>query len=336
MSAVGQIVTNSDITRQQLVDQLTGFLSPAAADLYVDVLDQPRVISPNEPSAAELMTLGLARILYATGELYALPAEAALSRALRSVTEQWLQAAPDFDAILDTISVVLSRPPDVPRGDAITGIDNVQRVIEASMVEATTSWWLIQPMPLNLTEEELMDESAWIERHETSRHRLQYRAVYDQRLLRFPGFYATVQAEVADGGEVRFANWELPTFMVIVDERSALYFPQPTGPGAQTTDAGHVGLLCLAFEGAFARSIPLRTEEALSPLHVQIQTLVGLGHTTRAIATALGLNERTVRRRINELMDHHGVTTRHGLVAVAATPTAPRPIDPPGGDDTDA
>jgi DNA-binding CsgD family transcriptional regulator len=303
-----------------LAKQLRGLLTPAAVVLYEQILVRPVKVPDDSPEQSELLERGLARRLSATGELYALPPEPALSRALHQANERWLAAAPDFDGVLDAIHTLGLRPllPDT----AHTVDDSVERqqTAESMLTAAQASVWGLQPYPEWIPDHELADPDAWSRNYEHAPSQVQYRFVYDEQLLTFTEFHQMALDEIAEGAEIRIANWPLPTYVLIVDAAIALYFPQRRGPGNVTTDTGHIGLLELAFEAAWDRSVPLHTDSGLSPEHLQIHTLVALGHNNRSIATRLKVHERTVRRRINDLLDHHGQTTRAGLIRIDQTP----------------
>jgi len=71
------------------------------------------------------------------------------------------------------------------------------------------------------------------------------------------------------------------------------------------------------FEAVWDVSVPIVTS-AYSEINPRRQMLIALlmtGATDSAIATQLGINVRSVRRWISELMDELGVTTRLQLGA---------------------
>jgi hypothetical protein len=320
-----RFMTDDRAHESTLGTKLEGLLTPAAAALYEDVLMGPAFVPADAPERAELIDNGLARVLAATGALYALPPEAALSRALRYATERWLSAAPNFDRVLDAIASLQFHPVQ-PGTDAPLLLDNAvekQQAIEALLTAARTSVWSMQPYPDWIPEEELADQEQWSRTDDEFVRRVADRCIYDERLLRFPRFRSAALSEVEHGIQIHLANWELPTFMMVVDDATAVYFAQRRGPGTITTDPGLVGLLRLSFEAAWQRSVPLRADGGLEPIHHAIHNLITSGHSTRAIAALLGLTDRTIRRRTNELIDHHQ-TTRAGLIRIGAT-TTPAP-----------
>ena len=93
------------------------------------------------------------------------------------------------------------------------------------------------------------------------------------------------------------------------------YSPAAGQPGRVTTDDGLVGLLALAFEQLWTRAVPVSASGEMTSAQRSVMTLLGLGYTNRMISRALGVHERTVRRRVGELLDHFGETERAALVA---------------------
>lgn len=300
--------------QSSLAEQLAWLLSPSAVALYEQIVVAPVHVAADSPERMELLHAGLARVLVATGELFALPPEAALARAIHLATQRWLAVAPDFDGVLDAIGALGLQPPlAVAPGQLDTSAER-QQALEHLLVSAQSSVWMLQPYPDWVSEEELADQSSWTTfDHETPSH-ISHRFIYEDRLLGFPEFHESLAAELAMGADIRITSTPPPTFLFIIDGTAAAYFPQRHGPGSITSDAGLVGLLQLSYEAAWDRAVPLRRERVLSPAHHQIHALVALGHNNRTIGSMLDLHERTVRRRVHELLEHHGVTSRAALI----------------------
>jgi len=104
---------------------------------------------------------------------------------------------------------------------------------------------------------------------------------------------------------------------MIVDEGSRAFTPAERGPGSVSTDSGLVRLFGLAFEAVWDRSASLGTHEPLTTAQQAVLAMVGLGQTNRQIAAALSVDERTVRRRVGEPLDHVDEVDRAGLVGRA-------------------
>ncbi len=169
---------------------------------------------------------------------------------------------------------------------------------------------------LGLTEEELSDEAPeWqaLERGVTMR------SIYH------PGFDAARLKELlmfaAQGEQSRTAP--VPIKLIIVDATAALM------PSMPSYSPGHVMRVSLVrhpliveslqwlFDAVWDTAIPIVAGTHLEndPRRQMLISLLMSGSTDTAIANQLGINVRSVRRWIAELMDELGVTTRLQLGA---------------------
>ncbi len=305
---------NDDATT--LAAKLAGLLTSGAAELYQQLLQTPALSVPDSPARAELIDQGLARPLASTGELYALPPEPALSRLLHRAAEAWLAQAPNFGSVRAAIASLDGRSVVTPTPASLSTSIEKQQTVERLLATARRSVWTLQPYPDWMPDEELANQDNWSANF--SEAGVTYRYVYDDRLMRFDSFHEMALREAALGVQIRLANWQLPTYLMIVDGSTTVYFPQRRGNGVVATGAPMVGLLELAFEQAWNRSVPLRQDADLEPDHLKVHTLVAAGHTAPQIARLLGVNERTVRRRVADLMAHYR-TTKPGLIRIGDT-----------------
>jgi hypothetical protein len=316
LGAGATVPANFDIA---VGDKLSWLLSPAAIALYLDVVDQPRPITASVRDAAdELIRVGLVRPTYSNDAMFAFPPKAALMRALHKATGQWLGCAPDFDGTLAAIDLLESLP-STATGTQVTRSDSgrAQQELESLVVSASVSVCVLQPYPDHIPPENLLQANEWSSSPDINTlTTIKYRYVYEDRVLAIPGIRDLVAEELGLGAEVRLTTDRLPTFMVIVDHKSVAYFPDPLGPGHIATESGHVGLLRLAFDAAWNKAIPIQggTKIDLTATQHRVLALVALGHNNRSIGSMLGLHERTVRRRIDELLEFYGETSRPGLV----------------------
>jgi DNA-binding CsgD family transcriptional regulator len=137
--------------------------------------------------------------------------------------------------------------------------------------------------------------------------------------------------EVADGDELvrqRVAGaWELrvlldlPTRVVLVDDRAALLPLEPTGTGGAVLVQAPVivAMLRSYFEMLWWRAVPLGTGGSgrLGGAQDRILRLMLSGMTDAAIARHLRTSERTVRRHVAVLLDMLGVDNRTAAAVVA-------------------
>lgn len=154
-----------------------------------------------------------------------------------------------------------------------------------------------------------------------------YRTVYAQDALSDERRHDLAQTAIAAGEQARITD-RLPTKLVVVDARQAMI---PLQGDAGTIDSAVLigpcalldGLLEL-FEMTWERALPLpayRKGQGAPHTLQQEDELVHLlasGLTDPAIGRALGCSERTVQRRIAQLMTQHGVSSRFQLGAQLA------------------
>ncbi|MEV7597604.1 LuxR family transcriptional regulator [Kitasatospora sp. NPDC089797] len=102
-----------------------------------------------------------------------------------------------------------------------------------------------------------------------------------------------------------------PYEQVLVFDRSVAVLPtEDPDRGAIVTDPGTVGYLVAHFERDWARATPAdHYLRAPHPTTVRVGRLLARGLTQRAVATRLGLSERTVAGHIARLRDRYGAQT---------------------------
>jgi sugar-specific transcriptional regulator TrmB/DNA-binding CsgD family transcriptional regulator len=167
----------------------------------------------------------------------------------------------------------------------------------------------------DVTEEALRDEPEW---------RALDRGV-NLRCVYHPGFdpdRLTELALFARKGE-RSRTAPVPMKLILVDSHTALI------PSMRSYNPGHelrasivrhallVEALQWLFEAVWDASVPVMSSVAADhdPRRQMLVSLLMTGSTDSAIANTLGINVRSVRRWISELMDELGVTTRLQLGA---------------------
>jgi DNA-binding CsgD family transcriptional regulator len=143
------------------------------------------------------------------------------------------------------------------------------------------------------------------------------------RCVYHPGFDSDRLAELslfaAQGEKSRTA--QVPMKLLLADTEVALI------PSMRSYDPGQelrasvvrhpqlVEALVWLFESVWDQSVPIMASGYNDPRRQMLISLLMTGSTDSAIATQLGINVRSVRRWISELMDELGVTTRLQLGA---------------------
>lgn len=155
---------------------------------------------------------------------------------------------------------------------------------------------------------------------------VEYRVLYETALVEEPGMIANIERGVRHG-ELARATSALPVRLMIADSAVALCpLVQHTANGAEPTaalvhDSSLLAALIALFEAYWERGSPLRFDGApagrlastISADERQLLSLLVAGVTDKAIATQLRVSQRTVQRRIHDLMLRGGASTRMQL-----------------------
>ncbi|TDE10894.1 helix-turn-helix domain-containing protein [Jiangella asiatica] len=154
---------------------------------------------------------------------------------------------------------------------------------------------------------------------------VRYRGLYDQQALAEP---AKVRAlsELMESGEQARAMAELPMKLAIADRQVAMLpLRVEESTGALLVHASSLlDALCALFETLWNAAAtvnlarPGGLDEILGPDEHLLLGLIASGVKDDAIGRQLGVGRRTVQRRITELQQRLGTTTRVGLVVEAA------------------
>lgn len=157
---------------------------------------------------------------------------------------------------------------------------------------------------------------------------VQYRAIYDEEVLRDPNLFRIMEKSVRDGEDARVSR-RLPCRLLLRDNEEALIILcAHEGPlaGLLTHDSRIVEVISGLFDVFWSLSTPIRLtragrdEEApAGPTDDSLRLLAHLstGLTDQAIARELGVSERTVARRISQLCESLGASSRFQLGARA-------------------
>ncbi len=148
-----------------------------------------------------------------------------------------------------------------------------------------------------------------------------YRVVYDREALATEGSRAAMREYVAAGEQAR-VNAHAGPKLIVADRRVALVLESATDPDPERRllirSSSVLDLLTSHFEQLWERSTPVEAlvrggahgDASISDRDREVLTLLAAGLKDRAIARALGITERTVGRRVNELMRRLDADTR--------------------------
>jgi predicted DNA-binding transcriptional regulator len=152
---------------------------------------------------------------------------------------------------------------------------------------------------------------------------VRFRSINDAEILKIPGVLEHIRADVAAGEEARVVP-SLPFKMVLVDRRVALIFLNPDQANNPLLLVRYSGLLeafYTLFEILWDKAAPITFSSAgnprigepadgFTPELEQLLPLLAVGLNDKSIAHQLDVSERTVARRVVELLEFLGARTR--------------------------
>jgi sugar-specific transcriptional regulator TrmB len=155
---------------------------------------------------------------------------------------------------------------------------------------------------------------------------IECRTVYDRSSLELPGRPDVIARYVEQGENARVFDG-IPVKLAIVDRRVGLIPLNIAEPGREGAIQVHASALldalAMFFEVIWERAVPIQavdegreTHETASE-HARVLEMLALGLKDRTVARELGVSERTLDRRISEILDALGARTRFqaGLLA---------------------
>jgi sugar-specific transcriptional regulator TrmB/DNA-binding CsgD family transcriptional regulator len=203
--------------------------------------------------------------------------------------------------------------------DVVIGDDAVRQRI-AQLQAASTE----QVRVLVLHEIALLSGEDNIEEDRALARGVRYRVIVESAVLERPGFLAAAREMAQLGEEVRVLP-TLPTRMFVADDQMALVPMHAQGAdqgfGALLIHpSGLLDLVISIFEQywtAATEFLPIAATPTAEEVDRDLLRLLLLGVTDAAAAAQLGISLRTVQRRVADLMETAGVTTRMQLGAEA-------------------
>lgn len=274
---------------------------------------------------AELERLGLiARQAASPDRVVASPPSLAL-RPLLLERERGLALAHEALVHLSELyrsGAVQREAPDVV--DVVLGADAVRQrfaQLQASAVQ--------QVRVFVLSDVAFLDADENREEDDALARGVRYRVLVEKPVLERPGFIDSAREAATHGEEIRVLP-SLPTRLIIADDAMALLPMRSRGEerssGALLVHpSGLLDLVAAIFEEFWASSTEFISAGHLPGSHDAVDRdllkLLLLGLTDAAAGAQLGISVRTVQRRVAELMETAGVTTRIQLGAEAVRRT---------------
>jgi len=270
---------------------------------------------------AELERLGLlARQASAPDRVVASPPSLALRPMLLDRERRLTQA---HEALVELSEIYRNgaaqrTAPDVV--DVVLGADAVRQRFAQLQASATQ-----QVRVLMLSDVAFLDATENTAEDEALQRGVRYRVIVEKAVLERPGFIDAARESAPYGEEVRVLP-SLPTRLIIADDDVALLPMRSHGEerssGALLVNpSGLLDLVIGIFEEYWATSTEFISTGELPGAHDAVDRdllkLLLLGLTDAAAGAQLGISVRTVQRRVAELMETAGVTTRLQLGAEA-------------------
>lgn len=276
----------------------------------------PRV----RPMVAELERLGLlARQAASSDRFIASPPSVALRPLLLERERNLTRAHEGLVELNDLYRRSAEKRSVADVVEVVLGDDAVRQRV-AQLQAASTE----QVRVLVLNQIALMSGEENIEEDRALARGVRYRVIVESAVLERPGFLAAAREMAQIGEEVRVLP-TLPTRMFIADDQMALVpmhsQAEDEGFGALLIHPSGLLDLVISIFDEYWRSatefLPIAAAPTTEEVDRDLLRLLLLGVTDAAAATQLGISLRTVQRRVADLMEVAGVTTRMQLGAEA-------------------
>jgi sugar-specific transcriptional regulator TrmB len=143
---------------------------------------------------------------------------------------------------------------------------------------------------------------------------VRFRSIYAAEVLDHPGWVDRLRS-MAERGEQSRVLPQVPVKLLIVDGTTAI-LPLAGGPSAPglpravvVSDSALTSALQVLFDQLWSQATPLRLSENADP-NTTLVNLLASGMKDEAIARQLGVSGRTLRRRIAQVQEELGATSR--------------------------
>ncbi|MFJ5922622.1 helix-turn-helix domain-containing protein [Kitasatospora sp. NPDC092948] len=294
-----------------------------ARRLYLEILDAggriaaERIADPQRPALAELLRTGLLVPDGLDGTYLAVdPRFVAESLGAEMNTEaaRLLNRAECLPGRLDPLITAfesLSRPIEPASCDVqVIGREQIRRRIAQLAADCREEALTAQPGELvpSVLAASLLQELPVLRRG------CRIRSLYRPVLLAEPAAIRYAAAFTEAGGEIRLLDEPFQRAMVFDRRTAVVPAAEDYSRAALILDPATVATIAAGFERDWARAERVRWDLLLDAAATrsaadQIARLLAQGLTQRAVATRLGLSERTVAGHISRLREQHGADT---------------------------
>lgn len=265
----------------------------------------------------DLLAQGLVTAAGEPPHYAARPPDVAFAPLLRRGTEA-LDLAREAVAQLDDAHRAASRRHDADQlVEIVTGSEAIRHQLRMLQLSTTTEiLWFCRAGHVAMPSSDNDEEIAMLERG------VSYRVIYERALLEEDGMVDDVARGVR-AGELARAHPELPVRMAVADRKVALCpLVSDRGRGEPTAalvrESNLLTALLALFDSYWQAASPLHVADVptagpVAPEERELLSLLVAGVSDKAIATRLGVSNRTVQRRISDLMERTGAQTRMQL-----------------------
>lgn len=244
--------------------------------------------------------------------------EAVLGRTLRDREDALRRAQHDLLHLQEVYDLASAEASAADLGDVIEvvrGADQVAQGFARIQASALHEVLAFASAPVAVTA-----APANAVEHEAVSRGVKYRVVIERALIGDESDWRRLNEDLASGEEARIAD-HVPLKLTIVDRQRA-FVPVLADPLRASAAALIVhpsalltGLIAL-FDSCWEAAVPAQVDPdapVLDELGAQVLSLLMVGYTDDAAARMLRVSQRTVQRRVRELMERTGSQTRMQL-----------------------
>lgn len=309
------------------IGPLQWILSANASLCYRELLAE-KPVDGGSDAANELLAAGFAVLDPVTDLLVALPPEVPIVRSLASMTQLWLSQRPDIEAIeRDLLEIARLDTRMAQRSNTSQLVEEFgtreQRAVKinAAFTGARSELSVMQPDGAPVDSSETPEQLTFAPA-DLLRRGVVTRFLYERSVLDDESFLRAAMEEAEIGVQARVTT-SLPSAAFLIDRTALLVMACDKNSTAMYTTAEPVVQTFLTlFESMWSMGIPIGIRSALagdnlSESHRMVLSNLMAGRPTDAIARTLKMNERTVRRKIDELCESFDVDNRAALIGAA-------------------
>lgn len=205
--------------------------------------------------------------------------------------------------------------------ELVTNREMERQILEKMHGSAQFEVIVLARPPIRITRVDLPREKDRKYEIDNERRGVSYRSIVDHEIFDIEGAMRVVQADIENGQDVRISKG-LPLKMVMIDRRIALIplnLQEKAGPSLLVRTSALVDALYALVELLWEQSSPIAfggggfSEGKVLGMDDNRKNLISLmaaGLNDKKISAELNITTRTIQRRLNDLMEELGASTR--------------------------